>query len=683
MLSLSSEDYFLEEADSNIQANLEDADVQKALKSGVDLREYSKQVEDELREVENESIRDYINEAGNIAALHNQIVGCDKLLEGMENMLLSFRADLGSISSEILSLQQQSVQMNIKLRNRQAIRGELTQFVDEMAVPEEMIMTIMDSPVQDPAFLENLQNLEHKINFLKEQSFHDARSCLDVKDIVDKLKIRAICKIREFLIEKINLFKKPMTNYHIPQNTILKFRFYFKFLVSNNRDVAKEIKDYYVDTMSKVLFSYFKSYSGRLAKLQYDEPTGENDLMGVDDTQPKSFFSRSHSTSNKPLKASVFSMGARGDVATAELESPILVPHALEKAGTKCPYEKLFRSEQYCLMENACREYLFLAEFFMVQGSAAQDLFTQVFGKTLHLLSKGVGQYVQESYDSIALFLCVHLVSRFKEFCHQQKDVYALDKYWDTIHGLLWPRLQIVIKLNVQSVKDCDPQKMKILDLRPHYVTRRYAEFSTAFISINEKFPEANLNTMLLDMEQEIGNFIMKMASSFQQRKEQLIFVINNYDVILSIMSEKTSGESQEAEFFRVQFSARTSEYVEEILQPHFGDLIKFVKDVESQKGGETQVTTRSQEYIGRIIGGFNSKWKNSLDAINKEVLSSFPNFKNGTEILQMALTQFVQYYHRFHKIVSGLNSMAGASHDQLINIHQLMVEVKKYKPNF
>ena len=682
MLSLSSEDYFLEEADSNIQANLEDADVKKALKSGVDLREYSKQVEDELREVENESIRDYINEAGNIAALHNQIVGCDRLLEGMENMLLSFRADLGSISSEILSLQQQSVQMNIKLRNRQAIRGELTQFVDEMAIPEEMIMTIMDSPVQDPAFLENLQNLEHKINFLKEQSFHDAKSCLDVKDIVDKLKIRAICKIREFLIEKVNLFKKPMTNYHIPQNTILKFRFYYKFLVANNRDVAKEIKDYYVDTMSKVLFSYFKSYSGRLAKLQYDEPTGEHDLMGVDDAQPKSFFSRSHTTSNKPPKASVFSMGARGEVVTSELEAPILVPHAFEKSGTKCPYEKLFRSEQYSLMENACREYLFLAEFFMVQGNAAQDLFTQVFGKTLHLLSKGVGQYVQESYDSIALFLCVHLVSRFKELCHQPRDVYALDRYWETLHGLLWPRLQIVIKLNVQSVKDCDPQKMKILDLRPHYVTRRYAEFSTAFISINEKFPETNLNAILLDMEQEMGNFIIKMASSFQQRKEQLIFVINNYDIILSILSEKTSGESQEAEYFRVQYSARTSEYVEEILQPHFGDLIKFVKEAEAQKG-ELEIL-RSQDYIGRIITGFNARWKNSLDAINKEVLSSFSNnLKNATEILQTALTQFVQYYHRFHKIVSGLNTTACPNRDQLINIHQLMVEVKKYKTNF
>jgi hypothetical protein len=44
MLSASSDDYFLEEVDSNIQQNLEDAVVKEALKSGVDLREYSAQV---------------------------------------------------------------------------------------------------------------------------------------------------------------------------------------------------------------------------------------------------------------------------------------------------------------------------------------------------------------------------------------------------------------------------------------------------------------------------------------------------------------------------------------------------------------------------------------------------------------------------------------------------------------
>ncbi len=54
-------------------------------------------------------------------------------------MLDGFQKNLGSISSEIQLLQQQSVSMNVKLKNRQAIRGELSQFIDEMVVPEAMI----------------------------------------------------------------------------------------------------------------------------------------------------------------------------------------------------------------------------------------------------------------------------------------------------------------------------------------------------------------------------------------------------------------------------------------------------------------------------------------------------------------------------------------------------------------
>ena len=36
----------------------------------------------------------------------------------------------------------------------------------------------------------------------------------------------------------------------------------------HHRQVAREIKDEYVDTISKVYFSYFKSYISKLAKLQ-------------------------------------------------------------------------------------------------------------------------------------------------------------------------------------------------------------------------------------------------------------------------------------------------------------------------------------------------------------------------------------------------------------------------------
>lgn len=50
------------------------------------------------------------------------------------------------------------------------------------------------------------------------------------------------------------------------------------------------------------------------------------------------------------------------------------------------PFEALFRSEQYALVDNSCREYLFLSEFFMVQGLEAQKLFSKILGRTLNLL---------------------------------------------------------------------------------------------------------------------------------------------------------------------------------------------------------------------------------------------------------------------------------------------------------
>ena len=57
----------------------------------------------------------------------------------MEQMLNSFQGDLSSISSEIQTLQKQSVAMNIRLKNRQAVRGELSQYVDEMVIPQNLI----------------------------------------------------------------------------------------------------------------------------------------------------------------------------------------------------------------------------------------------------------------------------------------------------------------------------------------------------------------------------------------------------------------------------------------------------------------------------------------------------------------------------------------------------------------
>ena len=48
-------------------------------------------------------------------------------------------------------------------------------------------------------------------------------------------------------------------------------------------------------------------------------------------------------------------------------------------------FEALFRSQHFALLDNCCREYLFLCDFFLVTGSAAKELFTSVMGKVVTL----------------------------------------------------------------------------------------------------------------------------------------------------------------------------------------------------------------------------------------------------------------------------------------------------------
>ncbi|KAL5011479.1 hypothetical protein ScPMuIL_010030 [Solemya velum] len=60
--------------------------------------------------------------------------------------------------------------------------------------------------------------------------------------------------------------------------------------MANERHVAREVRDEYVDTMNKIYYSYFKGYLSRLMKLQYEEVADKDDLMGGEDTAKKISF---------------------------------------------------------------------------------------------------------------------------------------------------------------------------------------------------------------------------------------------------------------------------------------------------------------------------------------------------------------------------------------------------------
>ena len=236
---------------------------------GLDLRLYSKQVEEELNEIERTSIDDYLAQAINMANLHAQLQGCDNILQNMEDMLGCFQTDLGNISGEINSLQQQSMTMNLKLKNRREVQASLTTLVEGMAVSSELVDMVYNQPVNED-FLEALVALDSKLTFVGANS-EDKACAAEASAELNRLLAKAVAKLREFFLAKILSIRKPMSNPQLQQNAMLKLKDGFRFLAKHDRAVATEIRDEYVETLSKVHLTYFKTYLTRLLKLQVNK----------------------------------------------------------------------------------------------------------------------------------------------------------------------------------------------------------------------------------------------------------------------------------------------------------------------------------------------------------------------------------------------------------------------------
>ena len=53
-------------------------------------------------------------------------------------------------------------------------------------------------------------------------SYLDAKCSQDVMEVLEKLRIKAVTKIRLYLLEQVSKFRKPLANYQVPQSVLLK-----------------------------------------------------------------------------------------------------------------------------------------------------------------------------------------------------------------------------------------------------------------------------------------------------------------------------------------------------------------------------------------------------------------------------------------------------------------------------
>ncbi|OMO61039.1 Vps52/Sac2 [Corchorus olitorius] len=390
-----------------IPATSENMVVANILSKGIKLREHTKGVENKLRQVELDSIQDYIKESDNLVSLHDQIRDCDSILSQMETLLSGFQAEIGSISSDIKILQEKSMDMGLKLKNRKVAESKLAKFVEDIIVPPRMVDIIVDGEVNDE-YMRTLDILSKKLKFVEVDPMVNASKALkDVQPELEKLRQKAVSKVFDFIVQKLQALRKPKTNIQIlQQNVLLKYKYVICFLKEHSKEVYSEVRAAYIDTMNKVLSAQFRAYIQALEKLQLDIATS-NDLIGVE-TRSTSLFSRGR----EPLKnrSAVFALGERLNV-LKEIDQPALIPHIAEASSLKYPYEVLFRSLHKLLMDTATSEYLFCDEFL-----GEESIFYEIFAGPFAVIDEHFNSILPNCYDAIGLMLMIRIIHQ-----HQYK----------------------------------------------------------------------------------------------------------------------------------------------------------------------------------------------------------------------------------------------------------------------
>ncbi|XP_074316075.1 vacuolar protein sorting-associated protein 52 A-like isoform X1 [Silene latifolia] len=671
---LLSDDVSLEGLEHELEECKDDDVVANILSKGIKLRDYTKTVEKNLREVELDSIQDYITESDNLLSLHDQIRDCDIILSQMESLLSGFQAEIGSISSDIKVLQEKSMDMGLKLKNRKVAESKLAKFVEDIIIPPRMVDVIVDGEVNDE-YMRTLEILSKKLKFVVTDSVVNTSMALkDVQPELEKLRLKAVSKVFEFIVQKLYALRKPKTNIQIlQQSVLLKYKYVIYFLKEHGKEVYTEVRAAYIDTMNKVLSAHFRAYIQSLEKSQLDIATS-SDLIGIEAGGGGTGL---FSTRREPLKnrSSVFALGDRINI-LKEIDQPALIPHIAEASSQKYPYEVLFRSFHKLLIDTASSEYIFCGDFFGEESS-----FNEIFAGPLAVIDEHFSAVLSNSFDAIGLMLMIRLTHQHRLIMSRRR-IPCLDSYLDKVNISLWPRFKMVFDMHLSSLRSANVKTLWEDDVHPHYVMRRYAEFTASLIHLNVEYGDGQLEMNLERLRMAVFDLIMKLSTQFHKSKLQSVFLINNYDMTISVLKEADPHGGKVQIHFEEVLKSQTTIFVEELLLEHFGDLIKFVKiraSEDPKSSSEKPITVADVE---PLVKDFGSRWKDAIELMHKDVITSFSNFLCGMDILRASLTQLLLYYTRLTECIKKVPGGSSLNKD-LVSIQLIIHEIRKYTRTF
>uniref|UniRef100_A0A0E0BC00 Uncharacterized protein n=1 Tax=Oryza glumipatula TaxID=40148 RepID=A0A0E0BC00_9ORYZ len=589
-----SEDMSLDGLDEELEEHKDYDVLISILANGEKQRDMATLVEGNLGHAEQDLIQDYVEDSDNLVLLHDQIHDCDIILSQIGSLLTGFQVHIGSINSELRSLQERSLDISVRLKNRKLVETKLAKFVEEIVAPPSLVTVIIDGEIND-GYAKSLEILSKKLRFSQVDPMINASNSLkDIKPELERLLEKALCKVSDYLTELFFSMRKPGTNIQILQQNmtvISQFPLHFLFIYYRSKLLLKWFQ---------VLSAHFQVYIEALEKLKLDIGVS-SDLTGYD-TNIIDLISRGreHLRNHRFM----FSLGERASI-----------------------------------LKMMWKNYLFSGPFKVINGHLDHTL--------------------RNYHDAVCLMLMICITRKHQVLIY------------------LWPRFKTVFDMYLQSLYRCDTKLLWVDGSHPHHIVRCYVEFTASLIQLNAECGDGQLDMNLERLRLAVDNLLGRLAENFANPKTQHLFLLNNYDMTISVLKEAGDEANKLQSYFEEKLESNMISFADELLMEHFKDLIKFVR---SRVSEDLILYTECPSIadVEPIVKNFAVTWKTALELMHNEVVTSCSNLLAGMEILKAAMVQLLNDYNRLSecvKIIPGGSTL----NRNLVSITSISYEMRKY----
>ncbi|GAM17680.1 hypothetical protein SAMD00019534_008550 [Acytostelium subglobosum LB1] len=636
----------------------EDKDrVREALKRGIDLREYSREVETEMNQNEKLMIADYFSEQDDFLTLYKQVSVVDGVLGTLENMLNQFHNDLKSIGSEMNSLQERSMMMSHKVNNRKLLREKLSEFNDIVTIAQDFAIRLTKGEIDDE-FISCLIKLDTKKTLFNDYKSLSPTICANNEPQLNKLTEASILKIQKYLRDNLSSFKK-LSDRHQVQTNLARMAYMFQFLFKYSTMAAAEVINTYVENSEKYYSNYYRNYTTGMLKLQEDVKSG-NKLKQLFTTSPSDSGAaiNAHTLINANTPAN--SRSRIEQLRVEVLESAAIEPPAaasfFETATNlanitssqsnasilKYPFDQVYRSLVFFLIDLITQESNFVTDFFL----GGEDMMTTIFAKSIALLNETTESYVNNTKDMVGLVVLIGVLDNYKQMMDKKK-IYIMNQMFferaiplalEKFRRLFKEHSDLLISINVKELKPISPS-------HAHHMSKRFADvhvclaglhtiLTSAALEANPFYkPQVELmHSAIVTLRTHSLQLLRNITNEIANKNDQVVFLVNNYaDVLQSLTNDHIPDTDVTLIKFKALLNSSLAKYVSEQLTAlkYFTPLMTFTHEwgplVESNVTiNPADNPTYNSDAVEQIFASIEVNWKSAVAVIKDNSTKHF-----------------------------------------------------------